>query len=144
MGQESRGSLQSRGTGTPLLVLPTVFIRDLGSDLQHHCSELGRVDRLSPPHLVLPLGFSPAPLSGTYFARGLASLPASAASGLQDRDGSLSRPGDYPGWTGVVGAPAAFLVGRPGPQTRWVERAAGLGQLWAGCLRTGGAGFPSC
>lgn len=67
MGQESRRSLQSRGNKTPLLVLTTVIIRDLGSDLYHHCSELCRVDCLSPPHLVLPLGFHPVPLSGTYF-----------------------------------------------------------------------------
>lgn len=126
MGQESRRSLQSRGTGTPLLVLPTVFIRDLGSDLQHHCSELGRVDRLSPPHLVLPLGFSPAPLSGTYFARGLASLPASAASGLQDRDGSLSRPGDYPGWTGVVGALRSLPGGPAGTSDTLGREGCGL------------------
>ena len=66
MGQESRRSLQSRGIGTPLLVLPTVFIRDLGSDLQHHCSGLCRVDRLSPPHSVLPLGFYLIPLFGRY------------------------------------------------------------------------------
>lgn len=92
MGQESRRSLQSRGIGTPLLVLPTVFIRDLGSDLQHHCSGLCRVDRLSPPHSVLPLGFYPAPLSGTYFARRLAPLPASVASGLPDAGGQLLWP----------------------------------------------------
>lgn len=68
MGQEARRRLQSRGTGTPLLVLPTVLIRGLGSDLYRHGSEPCRVDCLSPPHLVLPLGFYPVPLSGTDFA----------------------------------------------------------------------------
>lgn len=71
-------------------------------------------------------GFPPAPLSGTYFARGLASLPASAASGLQDRDGSLSRPGDYPGWTGVVGALRSLPGGPAGTSDTLGREGCGL------------------
>ena len=110
MGQESRRSLQSRGTGTPLLVLPTVFIRDLGSDLQHHCSELGRVDRLSPPHLVLPLGFSPRAFVRNLFRAG--SCFTSGVCGLWSAG---------PGWQPLSprGLPRVDGRGRGPPQPSW-------------------------